>query len=69
MADDRSESEKYLGITYWQALALMLVGLKLAGSIDWHWGYILIPHYMLIIALLIPPTIRAFVKTVLESPK
>jgi hypothetical protein len=40
--------DKVRPLTFLQALGVMFIGLKLAGEIDWHWGLVLIPIWMLI---------------------
>lgn len=40
MADGSSNSH---GITFWGALQVMLIGLKLADLIDWEWKLVLLP--------------------------
>lgn len=50
MADGSSNSH---GITFWGALQVMLIGLKLADLIDWEWKLVLLPLeiYFVLIAL------------------
>jgi hypothetical protein len=36
--DDRPHA-----ITFWQALQLLLIGLKLTGQINWGWFFVLLP--------------------------
>lgn len=40
MADGDGKSRR---LTFWGALQLMLIGLKLGGLIDWEWKLVLLP--------------------------
>jgi hypothetical protein len=67
MAVTEADIEKIKPLTFLQALGILFIGLKLAGEIDWHWGLVLIPIWMLVGEWFLVILIKAVIKTVRES--
>lgn len=46
-------AERRMGITFYDLLGVLFIGLKLAGCIDWSWFCVLIPFYVEAAAVLV----------------
>jgi hypothetical protein len=53
MSYNENPKVSYSGVSFFELLGLLFIGLKLMGVIDWSWWYVTMPLYLPLIIVLV----------------